>query len=109
MSKQKAKRKKINDDSDIRSLQLDEEEKELLASVERGEWKTVENFAKEAALAKKAATNSLRKNMRINIRISGIDLEHIKRRAVYAGLPYQTLIASVLHKYASGHLSQADN
>jgi predicted DNA binding CopG/RHH family protein len=55
-------------------------------------------------LAKKAATNSLRKDTRINIRISGVDLEHIKRKAVYNGLPYQTLIASILHKYASGHL-----
>ena len=101
MNKPKVKRK---NNLNIKSLQLDKEEKELLASVERGEWKTVDNFPQELKLAEKAAANSLRKAARINIRISGVDLEHIKRKAAYEGLPYQTLIASVLHKYASGHL-----
>jgi len=59
-----------------------------------------------SALAKKVAINSLRKDMRINIRISSVDLEHIKRKAVHDGLPYQTLITSVLHKYAAGHFNK---
>ena len=88
---------------DVNVLQLDDEEKDLLRSFEKGEWKTVANFKEELAQAKEAAANSLRKNARINIRMSSVDLEHIKRKAAYEGLPYQTLIASVLHKYAAGH------
>ena len=84
-------------------MKLDAEEKELLDSVERGEWKSVPNLKEEMALAKKAAANTLRKNARINIRISNVDLEHLKQKAAYEGIPYQTLIASILHKYAAGH------
>jgi len=49
-----------------------------------------------------AAKNYLRKNARINIRLSTADLEMLKRRAADEGLPYQSLIASVLHKYVRG-------
>lgn len=85
---------------------LDKDEKELLDSVERGEWRSVRNLKAEKAFAKKAATNSMSKEARINIRISQVDLEHLKQRAAYEGLPYQTLIASVLHKYAAGHMGK---
>ena len=88
----------------IFDAKLDSEEQDMLESVERGEWKSVPNLKKEIALASKAASNSLRKNARINIRISSVDLEHLKQKAAYEGMPYQTLIASVLHKYISGHL-----
>jgi len=83
---------------------LDAEEQELLESVERGEWKSVDNLEEEIAKAKKAAANFLRKDTRVNIRISSSDLERLKRLAAYEGLPYQTLMASILHKYAAGHL-----
>lgn len=86
-----------------RKLKLDQEEKELLDSFDRGEWKSVSNKKHEIALAKKAAANSLRKDTRINIRLSGIDLIRIKQKAAFEGIPYQTLIASILHKYATGH------
>lgn len=89
----------------VSQFDLDLEETELLASVERGEWQSVPNLKEEMEFAKNAAANSLRKGARINIRISGIDLEHIKRKAAYEGMPYQTLIASILHKYAAGHLA----
>lgn len=91
----KIKKKRIN---------LDAEEKKLLKTFEQGEWKTVKNLAKEKALAKKAASNYLRKDARINIRLLSSDLERIKQLAAYEGMPYQTLISSILHKYASGHL-----
>lgn len=84
-------------------IKLDAEEKDLLESYERGEWETVPNLKEEIEFAKKAAANSLRKDARINIRISSVDLEYLKQKAVYEGMPYQTLIASVLHKYAAGH------
>ena len=50
------------------------------------------------------AANALAKNRRVNIRISAMDLEGMQARAAEEGMPYQTLIASVLHKYASGRL-----
>lgn len=87
-------------------IKLDPEEKALLASVERGEWKTVANFDEELAIAKKAAANSLRKDARINIRLASADLALIKQKASYEGLPYQSLIASILHLYAAGNLNR---
>ncbi len=83
---------------------LNAEEKDILNSYEKGEWKSVKNINQEKSKAKKAATDYLRKDMRINIRISSSDLMRIKQMAAYEGLPYQTLIASILHKYTSGNL-----
>ena len=82
---------------------LDEEEKALLNSFEKGEWESVANLQEERGRALKAANNYLRKDTRINIRISSSDLKRIKQKAAYEGLPYQTLIASILHKYSAGH------
>ncbi|CAN5247200.1 CopG family antitoxin [soil metagenome] len=84
---------------------LDAEEKDLLESFENGEWVPVSNLQQRKDFAKKAAANYLRKDARLNIRLSSTDLSQIKRRAAYEGLPYQTLIASILHKYAAGHLT----
>jgi len=53
------------------------------------------------------ARNTLKKDKRINIRISSRDLEGIQRKAIKEGLPYQSLIASVLHKYVSGQLTES--
>lgn len=83
---------------------LDKEEKDLLDSFDRGEWKSVKNIKKEKATAKHIAANSLKKDQRINIRLSSYDLELLKEKAAYEGIPYQTLVTSVLHKYAVGHL-----
>ncbi len=82
---------------------LDEYEQELSDSYDRGEWKDVDNLEEEVSDAMEAASNYFQKKARVNIRLSSIDLEHIKQKAAFEGLPYQTLIASVLHKYASGH------
>lgn len=92
--------------TEIQDLQLDEEEREIFNAFKKGKLKTVANFKEELAQAKEAAANSLAKDARINIRMSSVDLEHIKRKAVYDGLPYQTLIASILHKYAAGHFQE---
>lgn len=88
----------------MKKIKLDRDEKELLESFEGGEWKSVRNLSKEKSLAKKAASLHLKKDVRINIRLSSNDLNNIKQKASYEGLPYQTLIASILHKYAVGHL-----
>lgn len=87
---------------------LDREEKELLSSFEKDEWKTIKKIEKEKRRARKAAIKTLRKDVRINIRLSSTDVFNIKQIAAFEGLPYQTLIASVLHKYAAGHLGLRD-
>lgn len=81
-----------------------DDEDDILASFEQNEWQTVKNIKKEKAKAKKTAAKTLRKDIRINIRLSSADVLNIKQIAAYEGLPYQTLIASVLHKYAAGHV-----
>ena len=96
------KTKKINP----YDAKLDKEEQELLESFERGEWKSVDNPQEEAAFAKEAAANFLRKDARITLRISSGDLQMLKRKAAFKGLPYQTFIASVLHEYAAGHFME---
>lgn len=84
-------------------IKLDAEEKDLLESVESGEWESVDDLSEAMAFAESAAENYLRKDARINIRISSSDLARLKQKAAYKGLPYQTFIASVLHEYAAGH------
>jgi len=85
---------------------LNKEEKELLHSFNQGEWERVSNHEEELEKFREAAKNSLKKDKRINIRISGRDLTEIKRKAVNEGIPYQTLISSVLHKYVNGTLAE---
>lgn len=94
---------KKKDVKNIFDVKLDPEEQELLESVERGEWKSVKDSKKEAAFAKEAAANFLRKDARVTLRLSSGDLDRLKQKAAYKGLPYQTFIASVLHEYALGH------
>ncbi len=83
---------------------LDRKEKELLESVERGEWTSIRRLESERGRYQTYAESTFKKNRRVNIRISEKDLEAIQKRALEEGIPYQTLIASLLHKYASGRL-----
>ena len=82
---------------------LDAEEQALSDSFDRGEWRSVAHLKKEQTKARKIAANYLRKDSRINIRLSSSDLDRIKEMAAHEGMPYQTLIASILHKYSAGH------
>jgi len=85
---------------------LDNEELELLESIENDEWQSVKNLDQELKEHKKIAKNTMKKDKRINIRLSSKDLEMIKTTAVELGLPYQTLVSSVLHQYVTGRLVQ---
>lgn len=84
---------------------LNKEEKELLKSYENGEWEQVTDHENRVEEFAKIASNSLKKDKRINIRISSRDLSEIRRKAVNEGIPYQTLISSILHKYINGSLT----
>jgi predicted DNA binding CopG/RHH family protein len=86
-------------------IKLDPEEKAILASYERGEWKTVANPKAVKAKAQRYASATLKKNKRVNIRISEKDLYQLQMKALEEGVPYQTLMASVLHKFVNGRLT----
>ena len=85
---------------------LDNEERNLIKSLETEEWKSVKNIESWKTMLSKAATSTLTKDQRMNIRITKNDLEGIKIKAVEEGIPYQTLIASIIHKYVTGRLME---
>jgi hypothetical protein len=71
-----------------------------------GEWKSAGGGKRERSRFSRYAKATFKKDRRLNIRLSSKDLEAIQKRALAEGLPYQTLIASLLHKYASGRLKE---
>jgi predicted DNA binding CopG/RHH family protein len=81
---------------------LPDEEKDLVESVEAGEWKSVDSKESELKRFQEYARSTFKKDRRINIRISAKDLQALQKKALVEGVPYQTLISSVLHKYVSG-------
>ncbi len=85
-------------------LNLSQEELELLAAFENDEWQSAKNVKEQTAQYRAYARAALRKDKRVNIRISEKDLLDLQKRAMREGIPYQTLISSVLHKYISGML-----
>ncbi len=91
-----------------RGVGFEEEELELLESIEKGEWKNVKDLEKEKERYKEIASNTIRKDKRINIRISERDLKELQKRALEEGIPYQTLVSSLLHKYINGRLIDAN-
>jgi len=85
-------------------LKLDREERELLDSYESGEWHSINEVGAEAQRYREYARATFKKDRRVNIRLSSKDLIGIQKRALEEGVPYQTLIASIIHKYVSGNL-----
>ena len=86
---------------------LTKEEKKILDSFEKGEWVPVPNLKKRRKELVAYARNTLRKDKRLNIRISERDLIELQRKAVKEGLPYQTYVSSILHKFINGSLVEA--
>jgi predicted DNA binding CopG/RHH family protein len=84
---------------------IDREEAELLDLFNKGQLQSVASKS-ELAQFKAAARATAIKDRRVNIRLSSGDLSDIQTRALEEGIPYQTLIASVLHKYVSGRLTE---
>ena len=85
----------------------EKEEKKLYNSIENGEWQPVDNFSVVKETLEKAASNTSLKDYRMNIRISKRDVEALKTIALEDGIPYQTLVASILHKYINGKIVEA--
>ena len=87
-------------------MKLEKEEKDLLKAFERGRMKSVPNVKSEKSRYREYAKAHFQKNKRVNIRISESDLVLLQKKAVLDGLPYQTLMSSVLHKFISGRLEE---
>lgn len=87
-------------------LKLTDEEKELELSFERNEWKSVSNKKSYLNKFKIAAKNTMAKDKRMNIRIAGKDIQLLKTKALEIGIPYQTLVSSILHQYVTGKLKE---
>ena len=79
-----------------------ENENGILKSYENNEWGSVSGKKSRIQQYIKYARETLRKDKRLNIRLSARDMEGLKRLAVREGIPYQTLVSSILHKYVAG-------
>lgn len=83
---------------------LDREEQEILDNFESGTLKRVKGTAAAIRVHREIAEATFKKDARINIRLSSRDLRALQARALKEGVPYQTLVSSVLHKYVDGQL-----
>lgn len=81
--------------------ELDPEEEEILKAFEEGKLVRVKNFEQAKKDAIEAAKNTINKNRNINLRLTERDLSKLKAKAAEEGMPYQTLAASILHKYTN--------
>jgi len=87
-------------------LKLQQDELELLASYEADEWQSVKKLKEQKEQYRAYALATFRKDKRVNIRISEKDLLNLQKRAIRQGIPYQTLISSILHKYVNDTLTE---
>jgi len=90
------------------SNKLSKAEKEILESYENDEWISVSRPS-DIVRYKAAAKATFKKDKRVNIRISELDLELLREKALIEGLPYQTLMSSVLHKYVTGRFAEKNS
>lgn len=82
------------------------EERDILDRFERGDLRSAPNAEREVEAARQAARNTFRKTKRVNLRVTERDFSLAHSRAREEGIPYQTLLASVIHKYLSGRLTE---
>jgi predicted DNA binding CopG/RHH family protein len=85
-------------------MKLDQEEKEILEAYESGNLKLSKPSQKEIAAIKAAALSTFKKDKRITIRLYDHDFKGIQKKALQMGIPYQTLISGVIHRYVEGDL-----
>ncbi len=86
------------------NLKLDPEEKEINDAIERGEYKQVKNMEAEKARITKIFQSAAKKDKRVSIRLNSRDLVAIRAKAAENMLPYQTLISTLLHRFALGKI-----
>lgn len=87
-----------------KKIDIDKDEREMLESFEKGEWVSSKDNRSLKKMFKSAAIKTGIKDQRMNIRMTRQDILSLKARAHEEGMPYQTLVSSILHKYVSGKL-----
>lgn len=87
-------------------MKKDKEEKQLITSIEGGQWSSVKDLKEYKKHLRETAIRTMLKDQRMNIRIAKRDLDKLKAKAIEEGMPYQTLVSSVLHKYLNGKLKE---
>ena len=90
-----------------KTIKLSDEEVDILQTYEDGEWGSVEEIEAEKQRYAEYAHATFRKDKRVNIRITSKNLEALQKKAREEGIPYQTLISSILHKYVNGRLVES--
>ena len=85
---------------------MDAEERDILSRFEMGELRPSPDAAREITAAQEAARNTFNKTRRVNLRVTERDYMLAHTRAREEGIPYQTLLSSVIHKYLSGRLAE---
>ncbi len=85
---------------------LDKKEQEILDAFDAGELQRTPDFEEQKARHQQFAEAMFKKDARINIRLSSKDLRGLQKKALAEGIPYQTLVASILHKYVEGRLHE---
>ena len=88
---------------------LDKYEKDIIESYENDEWGEIPDVKNEIKKHVAYAKSTTRKDKRVNIRMSQRDLESLQRKALEEGIPYQTLISSLLHKFVNGRLVEKNS
>jgi len=83
---------------------LDQEESELMDAIENDQWQMISDLDKAKARAIESARLTLRKDKRINLRLTQKDYHQIQLKSIEEGIPYQTLISSLVHRYLNGSL-----
>lgn len=92
----------------MKKKNLNNEEKDILDSYKQDQWKPAKNRKREVKKLQQYARNTLQKDKRINIRMSSADLDRVRVIATQQGIPYQTLISNIIHKYVSGYLKERE-
>lgn len=90
----------------MKNTGVNNQEKDVLDSYEQDQWRPVKNRKREIKRLQQYAQNTLQKDKRINVRMSSKDLDRVRVIATQQGIPYQTLISSIIHKYVSGYLKE---
>ncbi|MBN1363333.1 MAG: hypothetical protein JW976_00875 [Syntrophaceae bacterium] len=85
-------------------MKYDKEEKDILVALEKGKIKFATPLKKEIESIKAAAKNTLKKDKRITIRLYDHDFIGVQKKAMQMGIPYQTLISGVIHRYIEGDI-----
>lgn len=88
-------------------IQLTKEEQQILKDVEAGKYVAVENLSDVLKIDQVVATNTIAKNKTITIKLNQVDLLKIKAKAIKNGMPYQTMISTILHQFSTGKIQIA--